>query len=135
LSNTLGRLTGYFLIERYGPKLHIKMKRVARIHAWFLRFGRFTLTFGYYVPGVRHLTAYVAGASELEFAPFALFAYSGAAIWSTTFVLLGYFFGDQWSRVTEDAQKYITVAVAGLAVLAGAFLLLRKRRRPRGRHT
>lgn len=120
LSYVLGRLTGYFLVERYGAKLHIRMERVHQVHDWFHRLGRLTLTFGYFVPGVRHLTAYVAGASELEAPVFALFAYPGALLWSTTFLALGYFLGDQWNRVSAEAHQIVAIAVvlAGLAALA-----------------
>ncbi len=130
LSYTLGRLTGYFLIERYGSKLHIKMERVHRIHDWFRRIGGLTLTFGYYVPGVRHLTAYIAGASELEAPSFALFAYSGAVIWSATFIALGYFLGEEWRRVSELAdQTGLILAAAAVVVAAAGYYLWRRWRR------
>jgi membrane protein DedA with SNARE-associated domain len=105
LSYTLGRVTGYFVIEKYGPKLHIHMDRVHQIHDWFHRLGGFTLTFGYFVPGVRHLTAYVAGASELEYPAFAGFAYSGGLIWSVTFISLGYLLGDRWDRASGEIGR------------------------------
>jgi len=130
LSYTLGRLTGYFLIEKYGARLHIKMDHVHRVHDWFRRFGRFTLTFGYFVPGVRHLTAYVAGASELELPVFAVFAYAGALMWSSSFILLGYLLGDQWQRVSGEVQRYILL-VLGLAALAAlGYSLWWRRRKP-----
>jgi LPXTG-motif cell wall-anchored protein len=128
VSYTLGRLTGYLLIEKYGARLHIKMERVHRVHDWFHRVGGFALTFGYFVPGVRHLTAYVAGASELETPAFALFAYSGAALWSASFITLGYFLGDQWNRVTAVSDE-LMLAAAGTVVLAGGAYYFWRRRR------
>jgi membrane protein DedA with SNARE-associated domain len=130
LSYILGRATGYFLIEKYGSKLHIKMERVHQVHDWFHRIGGFTLTFGYFVPGVRHLTAYVAGASELEAPWFALFAYPGSLIWSATFLSLGYFLGEQWSRVSGQIHRYFLTAGAVILAAAGlAYLVWRRRRR------
>lgn len=126
LSYTLGRLTGYFLIEKYGARLHIKMDHVHRVHDWFRRFGRFTLTFGYFVPGVRHLTAYVAGASELELPVFAVFAYAGALVWSSSFILLGYLLGDQWQRVSGEVHLYL-LPVLGLGALAALGYWWRRR--------
>ena len=42
---------------------------------------------GYFIPGVRHLTAYFAGVSNLTLWRFCLYAYGGALIWIS--VLLG----------------------------------------------
>ncbi len=127
LSYILGRATGYFLIEKYGAKLHIKMERVHLVHDWFHRLGGFTLTFGYFVPGVRHLTAYVAGASELEPPTFAAFAYSGALLWSASFITLGYFLGDKWEHASGAVHRYILGGIA-LAAIAGALVWLWRRR-------
>ena len=130
VSYALGRFTGYLLIEKYGARLHIKMERVHRIHDWFRHAGGFTLTFGYFVPGVRHLTAYVAGASELEAPSFALFAYSGAVLWSASFITLGYVLGEQWHRVTAVSDRLVLI-VAGALVVAGAVYYFWRRRRKR----
>lgn len=128
LSYLMGRFTGYVLIERYGSRLHISMDRVHRVHDWFNRLGRFALTFGYFIPGVRHLTAYVAGASELEAPVFAAFAYMGALLWSHLFVFLGYFLGEEWQRVSELAHKYLLIAAAVIGAAAIAYWLRRRRR-------
>jgi membrane protein DedA with SNARE-associated domain len=132
VSYTLGRLTGYFLVERYGARVRMGPERVHMVHDWFRRLGRFTLTFGYYVPGVRHLTAYVAGASELEYPVFALFAYPGAFLWSVSFISLGYLLGDRWSQASADMHRVVLIVCGVIAiVVAGWFLWGRPGRRPR----
>src|SRR5450759_4322415 len=67
LSYVLGRTFGLKLIHRYGRYLGITEDRVEKAHAWFRRAGHWSLTFGYFIPGVRHFTAYAAGMSELEY--------------------------------------------------------------------
>lgn len=127
LSYLLGLTTGYYLLHKYGPRIHVTTARIDLVHRWFRHLGGFTLTFGYYVPGVRHLTAYVAGASKLEYPAFAAFAYSGAAVWIGTFLGLGYFLGERWSEVLRQAHRvglFGALAVAGIAV--GAYLLRRR---------
>ncbi len=130
VSYLLGRLTGYFLIEKYGPRLHIHMEHVEKVHGWFRRLGRFALTLGYFIPGVRHLTAYVAGASELEAPIFAVFAYAGAVLWCGTFLTLGYLLGDQWDRASAKIHEWVLWAAFALAAAAlASFLYHRYRRR------
>ena len=71
ISYLLGRTFGLKLIHRYGRYLRIREEHVEKAHAWFRKAGHWSLTFGYFIPGVRHLTAYAAGMSDLEAPQFA----------------------------------------------------------------
>jgi membrane protein DedA with SNARE-associated domain len=64
LSYSLGRNFGaYVNLYRY---LHLSPEQLGRVQDWFRRAGRWVLALGYFVPGVRHVTAYVAGVSHLR---------------------------------------------------------------------
>jgi membrane protein DedA with SNARE-associated domain len=128
VSYTLGRIFDTFVIVKYGRLFHITPERVARVHRWFERHGHWPLLLGYFVPGVRHLTGYVAGASELALPKFMLFAYSGAFCWAAAFIGLGYFLGENWNRVLEEVHrtKLLTISTVIIAV-AGYFLIKRLR--------
>ena len=118
-SYTIGRTIGWkFLHSRFGRFLHISDARIKLIHDWFDHIGHWALIVGYFVPGVRHFTAIVAGTSRLELRAFALFAYSGAAMWVCTFVFIGYHFGPQWHGILTAVEHNLKVA----SVLAGALI-------------
>jgi len=89
----IGCTAGHFLVKRYGHWFGISMHTTDRTRRWFRYLGEWALFFGYFIPGVRHFTGYVAGTMELDFKTFALFAYSGAIVWASLFLSLGYFFG------------------------------------------
>ena len=89
VSYALGYSFGAHLIEKYGHAVHATRERIKNVREWFNRLGRWALVVGYFIPGVRHLTACTAGTSRMRFRIFALFAYSGALIWSFTFVSVG----------------------------------------------
>jgi membrane protein DedA with SNARE-associated domain len=128
LSYLLGRTFGLKLIHRYGRYVRIREDHVEKAHAWFQRAGHWSLTVGYFVPGVRHLTAYAAGMSDLEAPQFALFAYSGAVLWVSTFLSLGYFLGDRWEAVEHNVHHYLVyLTLAGIILLSG-YLIWRKSR-------
>jgi len=133
ISYGLGRIFGMKLIHRYGKYLRIKDEHLAKAHAWFERAGHWSLTFGYFVPGVRHFTAYAAGIAELKAPAFMLFAYSGAVLWVSVFLTLGYFLGDRWETVSRDIHRYILTLAIALAVMLAAYLVLRKRRQAAGK--
>ena len=130
LSYLLGRTVGLHFLIKYGQRFHLTQDKLDTTHRWFRRIGRWTLPIGYFVPGVRHLTAYVAGASKLEFPFFTVFAYGGAVVWCATFIGLGYFTGERWESVTHYAHR---VGVAGAAAVGGLGLIyyLWRRRKPR----
>jgi membrane protein DedA with SNARE-associated domain len=136
VSYMLGRTFGLQLIHRYGSYFHLTAARLARAHRWLEHAGAWSLTFGYYLPGVRHLTAYVAGASDLSPTVFSLFAYSGGALWATTFILVGYFLGNEWSRASQQIRFYAWIATAAVAVLLLVYFgvgQMRRRRRAQAR--
>jgi membrane protein DedA with SNARE-associated domain len=129
LSYTIGRTLGRPFVLRYGRFFHITEQRIERIHRWFQRVGEWLLTIGYFIPGVRHFTALIAGMSELEYRTFALFAYAGAAIWVGTFLSIGYFVGENWRAAISLVHRYTLVFVAAAAMAVAALWWNRRRQR------
>jgi membrane protein DedA with SNARE-associated domain len=133
-SYLIGRTLGWkFLHSRAGRLLHIREEQIRWVHDWFNRMGHWALAIGYFVPGVRHFTAIVAGTSKLEYRGFAAFAYGGALVWVSAFLFLGYHFGPDWQRIIGTVEHNLKVAsvVAGALILAYAAYLLARRRRSR----
>jgi len=128
VSFTLGRTFGLALIHRFGKYLHLTEERLAKAHAFFERAGHWSLTFGYFIPGIRHLTAYAAGVSYLEPHLFALFAYTGAVLWAGSFLSLGYFLGERWHTVSAQIHQTLLIVCVAAAVLIALYLAWRKLR-------
>jgi len=126
ISYILGRTFGLTLIHRYGRYLRITEHHVQKAHAFFEKAGHWSLTFGYFIPGVRHFTAYGAGISCLEYPRFALFAYGGAALWAASFIGLGYFLGERWKAVEENLHHYMLGGTIAAVILALGYLVWRK---------
>ncbi len=126
LSYVLGRTFGLALIHRYGKYLGVTEHHVDQAHAWFRRAGHWSLTFGYFIPGVRHFTAYAAGMSCLEYPTFALYAYAGAALWSATFISLGFLLGERWKSVQENVHEYLIGSTIACLILGLGYLAWRK---------
>lgn len=126
ISYAIGKTFGRPVLIKYGKFLHIDENRLERVHHWFEKIGRWTLFIGYFIPGVRHITAIFAGISELEMWEFGLFAYSGAFVWTTTFLSIGYFFGDHWERILFSIEKNIvTISIFTVLILI-VFYIVKK---------
>ena len=130
LSYTIGRTAGTAVIHRYGKLLHLTEQRLEVVHRWFARIGHWALFAGYFIAGVRHLTAIVAGTSKLEFRSFAAYAYSGGALWAATFLVIGYFVGEKWQTMAELVHRDLIYVSAVLLLLLAVWLILRRRVRP-----
>jgi membrane protein DedA with SNARE-associated domain len=128
LSYTIGRTLGVGVVTRYGKYLHITEERLDRVHQWFDRIGHWALFLGYYIAGLRHFTAIVAGMSKLPFPTFMTYAWSGGLLWVTTFLTLGYYLGENWLKVAEAIHHYgLYVSLVLLTIVVGYYLLKRRR--------
>jgi membrane protein DedA with SNARE-associated domain len=132
LSYTIGRTLGAGAVSRYGKRLHLTEARLDQVHQWFNRIGHWALAVGYFIAGVRHITAIVAGMSGLEFPSFAAYAWSGGALWVLSLILLGYFLGEQWKTIAETIHRdagYVSLALLlAVVVILGVRELVKRRR-------
>ncbi len=128
LSYALGRTGLIHVVERWPPARHWVGRHMPQVVRWFEKYGKWTLFFGYFVAGLRHFTALTAGMSRLDLRTFMIFAYPGGLVWVVSFILVGYFLGDQWEHLRHS---FVRGAVVGLVILvaAGGFGWWWKKRR------
>lgn len=126
ISYFIGRTLGHYVVVRFGGWLGVTDEKIHKAHDWFDHLGKWALFFGYFIPGVRHLTGILAGSIALEYTHFALFAYTGAIVWASTFLSLGYFFGNYWVEAFEWAEIYIDELVVVALLALGIWLLFHK---------
>jgi membrane protein DedA with SNARE-associated domain len=132
LSYWIGRTLGLGVVHRFGRYLYVNQERLDYVHRWFEHSGHWALFGGYYIAGVRHLTAIIAGASELRFGSFVLFAWSGGVCWAAAFLTLGYFIGEDWRRIAEVVDRYLLYGSMAVIAVVLLYLLVRKLARKRG---
>ncbi|MGC8658046.1 MAG: DedA family protein [Desulfomonilaceae bacterium] len=114
----VGRFFGFPIVDRYGYLIRVTSKRFDQFSCWYNRLGKWGLLFGYFIAGVRHWTAFLAGMSKLRMPVFALFAYTGGLLWSVTMVSTGYILGERWSS-GDGLSIYETILflVIGLVIV------------------
>ncbi len=133
LSYCLGRGLGGSVMKRVSRVLATDPAALDHVQAWFARRGKYMLLVGYFVPGVRHVTALVAGASRMPLAPFALYAYTGALLWSLSFLALGYVLGEGWAQTSATVHRMLGLWGGALAAFLFVFYLVRRRYSRSGR--
>lgn len=126
---TLGSWTGmtitYFIgfklglpfLKKYGRYFKIDAERLNKTSKWYGEHGNILLTIGYFLPGIRHFTGYFAGIAQIKFRTFVIFAYSGALVWTTIFIVLGKFLGPQWDKLNSNVKNTILFSALVFAIL------------------
>ena len=94
----------------------------------FARHGARTVFFGRWILGLRTWTAWLAGASRMQWRPFVFWNAAGGISWAATVGLSAYFIGQSTSGV------FMVFGLVGLcaALLVGGLLLRRAYRAPQG---
>jgi membrane protein DedA with SNARE-associated domain len=127
-SYLLGRTVGLHAIHDY---VRVHKDAVARAQRWFQRFGGWLLMFGYFIPGVRHVSAIAAGSAAFTYPQFTRFAYPGAVLWCSVFLSAGYFGNQQLESAFSAIHRHLlAVGLTAAAVVAVALLVVRSRRTP-----
>lgn len=130
ISYYLGIRLGLPFLHKFGPKVHITEKRIEQTKTLFTKMGPFVLFIGYFIPGIRHVSAFLAGINEYRFKKFATFAYTGAFFWVFTFITLGMTLGRDWKIVRYYAEHYSIYLILLLIIVAsiGAFFYSRTKK-------
>lgn len=130
LSYFFGIKLGLPFLQRFGPKFHITNVRINKTKALFAKFGPTLLFIGYFIPGIRHVTAYLAGINSYSFKKFAIYAYSGAIVWCFTFITLGKLLGEKWRFFAFYLMKNrILIIPAVMLLLIFGLVYWKKRKR------
>jgi len=126
LSYWIGFKLGKPFFVKYGHRVHLGPERIEKTSLWFSKHGNKLLIIAYFIPGVRHITGYFSGITRLPFRTFALFAYSGAFLWVTTFITLGKILGPQWEQFHSSVKKYLIIGGIVAAILIIAFFIIKR---------
>ncbi|MGN7471234.1 DedA family protein [Brevibacillus sp. SAFN-007a] len=128
---------GYYLdvekigkvVERWGHLLRIKQTDIQRAHAWFDKYGYWTILFCRMIPLVRSLISIPAGMARMNLPLFLLFTGIGTFLWNIALVWVGAFLGESWQDVLHVMEVYAGFVYKGIAVAAVVFLLVFLRKR------
>lgn len=123
ISYLLGIKLGEPFLRKYGPRFFIKEKAILRTNTLFNKYGSLVLFICYFIPGVRHVAAYLAGITRFSFKRFATFAYTGAFVWVLTFLVLGNRLGSNWKVVFSYVHEYTWFVIIPLAILGTMFII------------
>ena len=128
ISYWIGRVWGLPLLLWAGPYIGIPAEKVAKTQVLFTRYGSLLLVVGYFLPGIRHLSAYMGGMSGMDLRRFAFFSCVGAFCWSMTYLQVGLALGKEWLRVAVYVRHYGFWLFVMIACIAAGLYVIKKSR-------
>jgi membrane protein DedA with SNARE-associated domain len=72
-------------------------KRIERSYQLLDKYGTWAIIVSYFVPGARHFLPVILGIGTMSSTQFLITSKVGSIIWTASFYLPGYFFGDFWT--------------------------------------
>jgi membrane protein DedA with SNARE-associated domain len=135
----LAALLGKPFLERYGKYFFLPPKKLEKAVQFFDKHGAFGTFTCRLIPGIRQLISLPAGLARLSHIKFSLCTSSGAGIWVSFLVFLGFWFGESapgddlkalvpFAKQTAKAYSpHVLATVAVLFVLYFVYLAFVKR--------
>lgn len=122
LAAILGDALNFAIGRRAAPmmvaRLHGRWLRQSHLdatHSYFERFGASTVVIARFIPVVRTLAPFLAGAGSMPYLRFAMFNVAGAVLWVALLVYAGAFLGGL--ALVRDHLSAITMTIVALSML------------------
>jgi len=85
-----------------------------------------SIVLGLYLPGVRQVNPYFAGASQISFISFVLLAFIGSVLWVLPYILVGFIFG-RWFNIPVEYISILGFALLFLFIASIVFKMVKKK--------
>jgi membrane protein DedA with SNARE-associated domain len=88
-----GKFIGYPFIRKYGKYVGITNERWEKVKDKYTKNVHKAILLGFYMPGLRQISPYFAGITNIPFRKFFLFSLLGTVLWTVPFIVAGYYAG------------------------------------------
>jgi membrane-associated protein len=101
-----------------------------KAHAFYEKYGGFTLVAARFMPFLRTFAPFVAGVAHMTRRKFTFYDVTGGALWVCGITIIGYVFGNvPWVKANLDKIIWAMILIPGIVVIAGG-LKSRFKRQP-----
>jgi membrane-associated protein len=130
----LGDQVNYTIGRYFGPKVFqwessrfFNKAAFDAAHEFYERRGGITIILARFLPFIRTFAPFVAGVAMMTRSKFSLYNVIGAAIWVTSLIGAGYFFGNfPWVKMNLDKIIWALILIPGVVIMFGGWRAKRK---------
>ena len=127
----LGDNVNYFVGKTFGSQiakkekiLFFKREYLEKTEEFYAKHGGQTVIIARFVPIVRTLAPFVAGAGSMNYGKYIMFCIIGAIVWVVGITLLGYWFGN--FPIVKENFELVVLGIIGFSVLPIVWQMLKK---------
>ena len=120
IAAVLGDAVNYSIGKYVGPKVFsretsrlLNKEHLMRAHKFYEKHGGKTIILARFIPIIRTFAPFVAGIGEMSYPRFALYNITGGVAWVWSFLLIGYWFGNQ-----PFVKKNFTYVILGIIIIS-----------------
>jgi membrane-associated protein len=128
LGDNVNYFVGKFLgtrIKQYDRILFFKREYITETEKFYAKHGGRTVVMARFIPIVRTIAPFVAGAGSMNYSTYIRYCVIGAVLWVVGISLIGYFFGNL--PFVKKNFELVVFGIIGLSVLPVIVGALRKR--------
>jgi len=132
LAAIAGDTMNYWIGKSFGTRFIskgiplVKREHIERTEVYFREYGGKTIVIARFIPFVRTLAPFLAGAGRMDYSRFLVYNVSGGTLWVSGFILAGYFFGNL-PIVSDHFNMVILLIIAVSLIGVGSMILDLKR--------
>jgi membrane protein DedA with SNARE-associated domain len=101
---------------------------------WFNKRGSIMVFIARFVPGIRTLISFPAGAVKMSMPKFLVYTTIGCLLWNALLIYAGVYLKDNWREVA-GVLHYILIAVVIVAAIIFAYYIFNKKRKEKNQKT
>jgi membrane-associated protein len=120
----LGRYFSSWIKERE-QILFLKRSHVEQTETFYAKYGAKTVILARFIPIVRTVAPFVAGAGRMSYPVYLLYGFLGACLWVTSITMAGFYLGDN-AFIKENFEK-VVLGIVGVSVLPILIGLIKQR--------
>ncbi len=120
----LGKYFSFWIRERE-QILFLKRSHVEQTEKFYAKYGAKTVILARFIPIVRTVAPFVAGAGRMSYPVYLLYGFLGACLWVTSITMAGFYLGDN-AFVKENFEK-VVLGIVGVSVLPILVGLIKQR--------
>ena len=135
LNYAFARFLGRTFIYKHAKFLHINIDKLQKLEEKFLSHGRLLMFVGRFIPipAFKHIITIPAGMAKMPVATFTFYNALGGFVFSTSMLLIGYFFGSSEELIHKAIGKFtiacVVIAITYLIVKLIIKLVIRRKER------